>query len=92
MNDESEHKNPHLLTISLAFIPFFQLHFGVLLQATCKCAFSCKAISLEYRKQLFEEFYNLGDYSKQQQYLQRLIHPQLIKRRRYGKYDHPSKS
>lgn len=63
-----------------------------MLQATCKCAFSCKAISLEYRKQLFEEFYDLSDYNKQQQYLLRLIHPQLIKRRRYGTYDHPSES
>lgn len=47
---------------------------------------------MEYRKQLFEEFWSLSDYSKQQSYLLRLIHPQLIKRRRYGKYDHPSES
>lgn len=34
----------------------------------------------------------MSDYSKQQGYLQSLIHPQLIKRRRHGKYDHPSES
>nr|CAD7426840.1 unnamed protein product [Timema monikensis] len=34
----------------------------------------------------------MADYNKQQNYLQRFIHPQLIKRRRYGKYDHPSES
>ncbi|KAG8239570.1 hypothetical protein J437_LFUL019220 [Ladona fulva] len=48
---------------------------------SCKCAFSCTAITLTYRRQLFEEFWKLNDYSKQQNYLLRLIHPQLIKRR-----------
>lgn len=47
---------------------------------------------MDYRKTLFEEFYNLADYNKQQQYLQRLIHPQMIQRRRNGRYDHPNES
>lgn len=34
----------------------------------------------------------MEDYNKQQSFLQRLIHPQLIRRRRHGKYDHPSES
>lgn len=34
----------------------------------------------------------MSDYSKQQGYLQRLIHPQLITRRRHGKDEHPSES
>lgn len=41
---------------------------------------------------MFEKFYELVVYEKQQAYLQRFIHPQLIKRRRHGNYEHPGES
>ncbi|KAL1488797.1 hypothetical protein ABEB36_014595 [Hypothenemus hampei] len=61
-------------------------------QLGCKCLWACRSITLEYRVEFFNEFYKLADYSKQQGSLQRFIHPQIIKRRRHGKYEHPSES
>jgi hypothetical protein len=63
-----------------------------LFQVNCKCAFACRTLRLDYIRELFHKFYELGDYNKQQNYLQSLVHPQLIKRRRHGNYDHPSES
>ncbi|XP_072401628.1 uncharacterized protein [Diabrotica undecimpunctata] len=58
----------------------------------CKCPLACRSIRLEYLVELYNHFYEMADYSKQQSYLQRFIHPQLIKRRRHGQYEHPSES
>lgn len=41
---------------------------------------------------MFAKFYELAVYEKQQAYLQRLIHPQFVKRRRHGNYEHPDES
>lgn len=76
--------------VSLFMCVFFKvLIFLFMLQVTCKCVFSCRLICLDYRQELFQKCYDVADYNKQQSFLQRLIHPQMIKRRRYGKYDHP---
>lgn len=58
----------------------------------CKCKLSCSSLRLEYRQEQFRQFQEMGEYSKQQAYLFRLIHPQVIKRRRHGKYEHPGES
>lgn len=58
----------------------------------CKCKLSCSSLRLEYRKGQFRQFQEMREYSKQQAYLFRLMHPQAIKWRRHGKYEHPGES
>lgn len=58
----------------------------------CKCNLSCSSLRLEYKIRLFENFNDLASYDKQQAYLRKLNHPQYIRRRRHGTYDHPGQS
>lgn len=41
---------------------------------------------------MFKKFNEVASYEKQQAYLQKFIHPQFIKRRRHGLYEHPGES
>ncbi|CAG4973726.1 unnamed protein product [Parnassius apollo] len=59
---------------------------------SCKCQFSCTCLTLECRKKLFHDFWNLGDYNEQQIYLKNLIRLCFINRRRLGNYEDATES
>ncbi|KAF6207334.1 hypothetical protein GE061_018575 [Apolygus lucorum] len=63
-------------------------------EATCKCVFACKSITVEARTDIFKKFWSFRNYEAQQNFLLRMIERDNIGRRRHGKYDpgHPEQS
>ncbi|CAG4982148.1 unnamed protein product [Parnassius apollo] len=61
-------------------------------EVSCECQFTCTCLTLECRKKLFHDFWNLGDYNEQQIYLKNLIRLCLINRRRHGNYEDATES
>uniref|UniRef100_A0A6P7FF42 Uncharacterized protein LOC114328740 n=1 Tax=Diabrotica virgifera virgifera TaxID=50390 RepID=A0A6P7FF42_DIAVI len=61
-------------------------------EVSCKCQFSCTCITLDCRKKLFRNFWDIGNYNEQQIYLKNFIRVCLVNRRRHGSYDDATQS
>ncbi|XP_039276452.1 uncharacterized protein LOC120349791 isoform X1 [Nilaparvata lugens] len=55
-------------------------------KVSCKCRYKCKEIDFEQKLKLFNDFYDIGDSTKQNSYLMELMSVCEVKRRRHGTY------
>lgn len=63
----------------------------IFLQVICKCNYSCKTLSFEIKKKLFDAYHELG-LNEQGSYLLGLVDILPITRRRHGTYEGPESS